>query len=83
MMDSVKIGLTYFLIVFAAGFLLGVIRVVAMVPRFGVREAEPLELPLMIVVTVFAARWVVRHFRIPAGPHLRLAVIQFQGLPIS
>ncbi|MBK6864930.1 MAG: hypothetical protein IPG91_16090 [Ideonella sp.] len=57
-----RAGLLYFGCVFAAGFVLGTIRVPLLVPRLGVRWAELAEMPLMLVVIVVAARWVVhRH----------------------
>ena len=52
----------YFTLVFGAGFVLGPIRILWAVPRFGVRLAELIEAPIMLVVIVAAARWVVgRH----------------------
>jgi hypothetical protein len=52
-------GIVYFAAVFAAGFILGIIRVGLLVPQVGVRVAELIEMPLMIVATLAAARWVV------------------------
>lgn len=51
----------YFFLVFGAGFVLGIVRVLAVVPLLGERAAELLEMPLMLAVIVAAARWVVRH----------------------
>lgn len=64
----------YFLLVFGAGFVLGSIRILFIVPRFGERLAELMEAPLMLIVIVLAARWVVRRFRIPYEVFDRLAV---------
>jgi hypothetical protein len=55
----------YFGLVFAAGFVLGSIRVPFLVPRLGERTAELLETPVMLVVVVFAARLIVRRFSLP------------------
>jgi hypothetical protein len=52
----------YFAIVFGVGFVFGTVRVVWLVPTVGVRVAELMELPLMLAVVFFAARWVNRRF---------------------
>ena len=59
MLQSVKASLLYFIFVFGAGFVLGPIRILWLVPRYGVRVAELLEMPVMLVVIIFAARWIV------------------------
>ena len=51
-----KAGTLYFALAFGAGFVLGSIRVLWVVPRLGERTAELMETPIMLVVTVFAAR---------------------------
>ena len=53
----------YFGIVFGAGFVFGIIRVLWVVPHLGIRNAELLEHPLMLVVIVVTANWVVRDVR--------------------
>lgn len=50
----------YFAIVFGSGFLLGPIRLLWAVPRFGERNAELMEMPIMLLVIVFAALAVKR-----------------------
>lgn len=57
-------GALYFLIVFSVGFILGVLRTLWLVPRIGVRWAELLEIPVMLVVIYWAARWVSRWSRL-------------------
>lgn len=55
-----KSGALYFAIVFGVGFVLGPIRVLWAVPRFGVRTAELMEAPFMLVAIVLVARWIAR-----------------------
>jgi hypothetical protein len=55
-------GAVYFVLVFGAGFILGFIRVLWVVPQLGSRTAELIEAPLMLVVTYFSARFIVRRF---------------------
>lgn len=71
-MQTLKAGALYFGVVFGAGFALGTIRVLWAVPTFGTRVAELLESPLMLVVVIFAARWVVRRFSLPPTLAARL-----------
>jgi len=53
--------LTYFGLVFGVGFILGVIRVLWVVPFAGVRNAELLEQPLMLAAIFLIARWTIKH----------------------
>jgi hypothetical protein len=73
-MKNLKAGGLYFLLVFGAGFVLGPIRILWAVPRFGARMAELLEMPIMFVVILVAARWVVRRFALPPGLTSRLGM---------
>ncbi|MGZ8386270.1 MAG: hypothetical protein ACXWWI_09930 [Nitrospira sp.] len=60
-MRILQAAVLYFLMVFGAGFVLGTGRVLIVVPLLGERVAELLEMPLMLGVIVFAARWIVRY----------------------
>ena len=71
-MQILRAGLLYFSIVFGTGFVLGVICTLWVVPRVGTRWAELTETPIMIVVTILAARWVVLHLAIPSTASARL-----------
>jgi hypothetical protein len=73
-MQILRAGLLYFAIVFGTGFVLGVIRTLWVVPHVGTRWAELMETPVMIVVTILAARWVVLHLAIPSTASARLAM---------
>ncbi len=58
--QPLRAGILYFLLVFGAGFLLGTIRVLLLLPLLDERTAELLEMPLMLVVIYFAARFILR-----------------------
>lgn len=60
-MQVLRAAVLYFLLVFGAGFVLGSGRVLFLVPLLGERAAELLEIPLMLGIIVFSARWIVRH----------------------
>ena len=64
----------YFALVFGAGFVLGPIRILWAVPRLGVRLAELIEAPIMLVVVVVAARWVVGRYAEDFTVRRRLAL---------
>ena len=66
-MQILKAAVLYFALVFGAGFVLGTIRTLWVVPRAGIRAAELIESPIMLLVTVFAATWVVRR----SAPQMR------------
>ena len=65
-MQILKAGVLYFALVFGVGFALGTIRTQWVVPRLGTRMAELMETPIMFVITIVAARWIVR--RLPVVP---------------
>jgi hypothetical protein len=76
-MRAAAAGLLYFLLVFGAGFVLGPIRVLWLVPRLGTRTAELLEMPIMLAVIVAAARWLVRRLAVLPDPRQRLVMGAF------
>ncbi len=73
-MRTLCAGVLYFLLAFAAGFVLGTIRVPWLVPWIGERAAELLEAPIMLVVIVFAARWTVKRLDISPAISTRLGM---------
>jgi hypothetical protein len=73
-MQILKAGVLYFALVFGAGFVLGTIRVLWLVPSLGTRMAELTETPIMFAVTILAARWVARRLALPPKPATRLGV---------
>ncbi len=73
-MLTVEAGVLYFALVFGAGFVLGTIRTLWVVPRVGTRKAELMETPMMLVVTMLAARWTVLRLAVPRLSSARLAM---------
>jgi hypothetical protein len=69
---TIKAGITYFALVFGAGFVLGMIRVPFLVPRLGERVAELVEMPFMFVAILLSARFIIRRFSLPANVLARL-----------
>ena len=67
-MPILRSGVIYFAIVFGVAFVLGAIRTLWAVPRFGTRVAELMEAPILLMVIAAAARWMVRHFVNFSGP---------------
>lgn len=62
----------YFALVFGAGFVLGVVRTLFVAPHVGTRSAELMEMPVMLLVTVAAARWTVVRLAVPSSTLARL-----------
>lgn len=73
-MNVFKSASVYFAIVFGAGFLLALIRIPLLVPRFGARASELMEMPVMVLVIYVAARWTVRRHAAGASSARRLGI---------
>ncbi len=73
-MQILKAGVLYFALVFGVGFVLGPMRVLWVVPRFGERTAELLEAPIMLVAIVLSARWIAKRFATPAPASTKLGI---------
>jgi type IV secretory pathway TrbD component len=71
-MHVVKAGVLYFMVVFGVGFVLGAIRTLWFVPRVGARTAELMEMPIMLAVTIVAARWTVLRLSVLSMWYARL-----------
>lgn len=67
MAAALRAGAVYFAIVFAVGFVLGTIRVLVVIPRFGETNAVLIELPVMLALSWIACGSLVRRFGVP--PH--------------
>lgn len=73
-MTALKAGLLYFLLAFAAGFALGTIRVLFLVPAIGETAAVLVELPIMLTVSWIACRFVVDRLHVPPVASARAAM---------
>ena len=69
-----KAAAVYFLLVFAAGVVLGVLRERWVKDMIGARAAEVAEVPLMIGLSALAAIWVVGRYGLRHQRSKRLAV---------
>lgn len=67
-------GLAYFAVVFAAGFVLGTMRVLVLAPRLGETLATSAELPVMLAISWWAAGVVVRRLGVPATSAARVGM---------
>ena len=99
MKNIFKAGFLYFAVVFGAGFILGPLRVFFLVPEVGTGIAELIEMPVMLVIIIFAARLVTRRFELTVRSGSRIiagftalllmllaefsVVLKIQGLTIS
>lgn len=73
-------ALLYFALVFGAGFLLGVVRVLVLEPRVGERAAELAEMPVMLTVSWLAAGFVCRRYRASLNTGGRAAIVGLMAL---
>jgi len=62
MFSVLKAGILYYVCVFGAGFAFGVMRVFIVLPLIGERYAELAEMPFMLAVIYYSARFILRRF---------------------
>lgn len=69
----------YWAVVFAAGFVLGTLRVLALAPVTGELAAVALEIPVMLVISWVASKRVCRRFAVSTriAPRLLMGVAAF------
>ena len=83
-MQILKAGILYFSLVFGAGLVLGPMRILWLVPRYGIRLAELMEMTIMLVVVILAAQWVVRRFTLqPTFSRLGVGLIVLSLLLVT
>jgi hypothetical protein len=77
MSDIIKAGIIYSILVFLVGSLLGTIRELYLVPRFGPDLAVLIELPVILAISWNACGIVLRHVPVPAavGPRLVMGIV--------
>lgn len=66
MTAAIKGGVLYFAIVFAAGFLLGALRVLALAPFVGELAATIFELPIILAISWWACGYTIDRAAVPA-----------------
>jgi hypothetical protein len=64
-MRILKAGVIYFLLLFALGWILGPIRELWAVPRFGRVTALLFEAVVILMAMIASSRWVMRRFDVP------------------
>ena len=67
-MSALKAGTIYFALVFAVGFVLGTIRVLAVLPLVGETIAVLIEMPIMLTLSWIACRYIVARSHVPPIP---------------
>jgi hypothetical protein len=75
--NALAAGAAYFTLVFALGFVLGVVRTLAMTNPADESErliAVLIELPVMLLASWFACRWLVRRMRIASDAATRVTM---------
>ncbi len=77
MQNTLKAGFAYFMLVFAVGFLFGVIRTLFIAPWAGPLAAVLIELPFILVISWLACSWVLHKFSVPNVDMHRLAMGAF------
>ena len=66
MPSAIRAGALYFAIVFAAGFVLGALRVTVLMPLICELPAVALELPIILFISWIVCRRLVARFSVPA-----------------
>jgi hypothetical protein len=83
--QAMAAGLAYFGVVFALGFVLGVLRTLFVLPLAGETAAVAIELPIILGLAWIACRRLVRRFRLPPmlAARLVMGVVAFGLLMIG
>jgi hypothetical protein len=78
-------GIVYFLLVFAAGAVLGFLRQLVIIPQFGTDTGFLIEFPLLLAAIALSARFIVSRFNVPArvGPRLGAGAVALAFLLLT
>jgi hypothetical protein len=71
---ALRAGAASFAAVFAAGFVLGTLRVLVVEPRLGTLPATLLELPVMLTISWVVCGWALRRWAVPPPTRDRLVM---------
>ncbi len=71
---AIKAGVAYFATVFLAGFVLGTVRVLFLMPRMSEVAAVLIELPIMLALSWVISRWWIARLGVPAIMAARLTM---------
>ena len=84
-MTVFRAGINYFLVTFAAAFLFGTFRQLVLVPAIGVTYAVLIEMPVILSIAYFVARWINEKFSRAATfrQSLAIGVIGFTCLMLA
>lgn len=79
MLNILKAAIAYFATVFAAGFLLGILRVTMVAPFLGEVMATLVELPVMLLASWFVCSWIIRRLAVPEDhrPRIIMGLLAF------
>jgi hypothetical protein len=79
-----RAAIAYWAMVFALGFVLGIVRVLWLAPRVGLIPATVIELPVMLMASWLASGWLVRRFAITdSGAALATGGLAFALLMVA
>ncbi|MDQ7010342.1 MAG: hypothetical protein Q9M29_00840, partial [Mariprofundaceae bacterium] len=63
-MKALQAGIAYFAMVFAAGFMLGIVRVMLLAPNVGETLAVAIELPIMLAVSWISCSMLIDRYSV-------------------
>lgn len=82
-MQAITAGAVYFAAVFAAGFVLGVLRTLVLLPHVGTVLAVMVELPLILGFAWWACKHILRRVRLTPGEAVVMGTVAFSLLMLG